>query len=78
MYPQSRYFLVSYISGRIVVATGLPEEKGKKTEVLDLLNPHFEIKILSNVPSRWGAVGGLIQEKPLIAGGYVFDHSVLR
>jgi len=59
--------------GRIVIATGLPEDKGHKTEVLDLINPSQKFNFLEDIPSRWGSAGGLVQNKPMIAGGYVFD-----
>ena len=55
---------------RIVIATGLPEEKGLQTEVLDLINPSLVFKFLADIPSRWGGIGGLVQEKPIIGGGY--------
>ena len=56
-----------------MIATGLPEDKGHKTEVLDLINPSQKFYFLEDIPSRWGSAGGLVQNKPMVAGGYVFD-----
>ena len=60
---------ITYLA-RIVIATGLPEGKGLQTEVLDLINPSLVFKFLADIPSRWGGIGGLVQEKPIIGGGY--------
>ena len=67
------HFIFIIYTGRIVIATGLPEDKGHKTEVLDLINPSQKFNFLEDIPSRWGSAGGLVQNKPMIAGGYVFD-----
>ena len=60
-------------SGRVIVASGLPEEKGCKTEIIDLVNPTLRLHLLSDTPPRWGAIGGLVGNKPVIGGGYVID-----
>ena len=56
-----------------MVASGLPEEKGCKTEIVDLINPTLRLHLLSDTSPRWGAIGGLIDRKPVIGGGYIID-----
>ena len=56
-----------------MIATGLPEKEGLKTEVLSLINPSQRFNFLDDIPPRWGSAGGLVQNQPMIAGGYVFD-----
>ena len=60
------------VSGRILIATGDSEvgHGAQHTEVIDLTSSKFEYDLLKFIPERWGSVGGLLQDKPLICGGY--------
>lgn len=43
---------------------------GQKTEIIDLLNPNYSINSkLPEVPPRYGAVGGVIQNHVIVCGG---------
>ena len=59
---------------RIIITTGVPHYLGKKTEIIDLSNPKIKCDYLADVPQRSGSVGGLIDGKPLICGGYLSGH----
>ena len=59
-----------YISAKVLIATGYPFEMGQKTEIIDLLNPNYSINSkLPEVPPRYGAVGGVIQNHVIVCGG---------
>ena len=47
----------------------MPKENGQNTEIIDLINPDFECELLANIPARSAAVGGFLQNHPLICGG---------
>ena len=49
-----------------MLATGTSQ---KHVEIIDLVNPRFQDTLQIKTPSRWGAVGGWIQNKPVIFGG---------
>ena len=69
----------------MLVVTGYPFEMGQKTEIIDLINPDTNVtngtnitsvsqisivcQKLADTPGRYGAVGGLIQNKAVIVGG---------
>ena len=65
------------ISGydRILVTTGFIGDEGQETartsEVIDLFNPNISCSNLENAPSvRWASVGGVLNGRPLICGGF--------
>merc|ERR1711963_1378293 len=51
---------------KVMLATGTSQ---KHVEIIDLVNPKFQDTLQIKTPSRWGAVGGWIQNKPVIFGG---------
>ena len=51
------------------MTTGFHEKNGQKTEIIDLANPNRKCNILDDIPARAGAVGGILQNQPLICGG---------
>ena len=57
------------ISARILITSGMPKENGQNTEIIDLINPDFKCEQKANIPVRSAAVGGLLQNQPLICGG---------
>ena len=63
-----------FLPARIIITTGVPHYLGKKTEIVDLSNPKIKCDYLAEVPQRSGSVGGLIDGKPLICGGYLSGH----
>ena len=68
------YFCIFLYIAKIVITTGLPEEKGIKSEVIDLTNPCLKCDRIENIPKRWGSIGGVLKNQPLIGGGYVTDE----
>ena len=58
-----------FIPARILITSGMPKENGQNTEIIDLINPDFECELLANIPARSAAVGGFLQNHPLICGG---------
>ena len=57
-----------------MVTTGLPEENGRKSEVVDLIDPKAKYQLFPETSARWGSIGGFIDNKLVIGGGYVFDE----
>ena len=57
-----------------MVTTGLPEENGRKSEVVDLIDPKAKYQLFPETSARWGSIGGCIDNKLVIGGGYVFDE----
>ena len=53
-----------------MVTTGLPEENGRKSEVVDLIDPKAKYQLFPNTSARWGSIGGCIEDK-LVIGGIV-------
>ena len=65
---------------RILVTTGFigdeGQEDGQTSEVIDLSNPQMKCKDFPKFPyQNWAAVGGLLNGKPLICGGFDGPHS---
>ena len=58
--------------GRVLIATGLPYENGRKTEIVDLSDPTFECQGLPDYPlnTKDGGGGLLANNTPIICGGY--------
>ena len=52
-----------------MVATGFPYENGQKTEIIDFINPHLKFEVFADTAAADRAVGGLIQNQPVICGG---------
>ena len=67
-------FIFVFFVAKIVITTGLPEEKGIKSEVIDLTDPCLKCDRIENIPKRWGSIGGVLKNQPLIGGGYVTDE----
>ena len=76
--PHEMYFENSiFITARFVVATGLPEVIGRKSEVVDLIDPkakYQRYQLLLETSARWGSIGGIINNKLVIGGGYACDE----
>ena len=56
-----------------MVTTGFPLQNGQKTEIIDLNNPCLKCVLLADIPARYGSIGGLIYDQPLICGGKFYD-----
>ena len=54
---------------KVVITTGFHERNGKKTEVIDLINPKLRCNLLDDIPARAGSIGALMNDKLLICGG---------
>ena len=58
----------------ILVTTGFigdDQETGRTSEVIDLFNPNISCSNLEKAPSqRWASVGGVLNGRPLICGGF--------
>ena len=53
------------------MVTGTPIEDAQYSEVIDLLEPDSKCQPLMDFPIQaYSATGGLLQNKPLICGGY--------
>ena len=52
-----------------MVATGGSYPHAENVEIIDLLDPQWKIEFMDTRAARYGAVGGLIQDKPVICGG---------
>ena len=47
------------------------QETGRTSEVIDLNNPSISCNNLETAPSeRWASVGGLLNGRPIICGGF--------
>ena len=51
----------------ILVATGFPTSG--RVEIINVLDPDFKCRLTYESERRWSAVGGLIQNQPVICGG---------
>ena len=60
-------------SFKVVIATGEPYARGKKTEVIDLLNSKTPNALLLDTPPCYGCAGTLLDGQPVIFGGYHGD-----
>ena len=57
----------------ILITTGYPLGNGQHSEVIDLKSRNHPLKcnLLDKNPlKRWGSVGGLLRNKPVICGGW--------
>ena len=61
-------YVLLLIIDKILVTTGFYEENGRKTEIIDLSNSSFRCDLLDDISSRTGAIGGRIQNQPVICG----------
>ena len=68
LFYQSHVYVLLLIIDKILVTTGFYEENGRKTEIIDLSNSSFRCDLLDDISSRTGAIGGRIQNKPVICG----------
>ena len=66
----SHVYVLLLIIDKILVTTGFYEENGRKTEIIDLSNSSFRCDLLDDISSRTGAIGGRIQNQPVICGNY--------
>ena len=63
------------LSAKILVVGGYSISKGGRNpplEIIDLINTKLKSDIVvdENGSRRWGATGGILQNLPLICGGY--------
>ena len=68
LFYQSHVYVLLSIIDKILVTTGFYEENGRKTEIIDLSNSSFRCDLLDDISSRTGAIGGRIQNQPVICG----------
>ena len=71
-----KQIIEEYMQVKIFVATGFP---GCKVEIINVLDPGFKLQLTDrneysysrnkNGVRRWSAVGGLVQNQPVICGG---------
>ena len=71
------YILFIIFAARILVATGEPGRQGKKSEIIDLINPKIECDYMAGIALRSGTCGGLLHGQPIVCGGYNEGKSVL-
>ena len=67
-----RYYCNSLFTA-ILITTGYPLGNGHHSEVIDLKSRNHPLKcnLLDKNPlKRWGSVGGLLRNKPVICGGW--------
>ena len=65
----------SQFLGQFIIAVGLPYQRGQKSEIVNLLNPVAKYELLPDIfPPRYGAIGGLIQNRTVIAGGFDYPN----
>ena len=56
------------------MVTGLPEDNGRNTEIIDLENPSYNCEKIKPFPiNLYGATGGLVLQKPMVCGGSTID-----
>ena len=63
------FLLFFYFSVKIFVATGFPS---RHVEIINVLDPDFKCQLTDRNEhsiNRWSAVGGLVQNQPVICGG---------
>ena len=63
------FLLFFYVSVKIFVATGFPS---RHVEIINVLDPDFKCQLTDRNEhsiNRWSAVGGLVQNQPVICGG---------
>ena len=68
LFYQRHVYVLLLIIDKILVTTGFYEENGRKTEIIDLSNSSFRCDLLEDISSRTGAIGGRIQNQPVICG----------
>ena len=51
------------------MATGKSYPNEENVEIIDLFDPQWKYEFLNPRIARYGAVGSLVQNKPLICGG---------
>ena len=73
----SAIYLSILFAARILVATGEPGRQGKKSEIIDLINPKIECDYMAGIALRSGTCGGLLHGQPIVCGGYNEGKSVL-
>jgi len=59
-------------SSRIALVGG-EGRNGKKTEIIDLIDPRLKCDLLTDTRLQWASVGGLVTNLPLICGGETDD-----
>ena len=71
-FPETKYFNFTYkttFSGKILIASRYPSDD-LEIEIIDLINPRLNFKFtVDGRASIKGAVGGFVQNKPVICGG---------
>ena len=67
-------YVLLLIIDKILVTTGFYEENGRKTEIIDLSNSSFRCDLLDDISSRTGAIGGRIQNQPVICGNCSWSY----
>ena len=63
------HYFFFYFSVKIFVATGFPS---RQVEIINVLDPDFKYQFSNGIEytiKRWSAVGGLVQNQPVICGG---------
>ena len=66
------YFLSA--GPKVLVVNGDPRDDGKKTELIDLEDPTFSCNKIEDFPLSLNyATGGLVDETPIVCGGYSYS-----
>ena len=66
------YYAFSEFSTRVALVGGEGQD-GKKTEIIDLIDPRLKCDLLTDTRLQWASVGGLVSNLPLICGGETDD-----
>ena len=65
----------NFFSDKVLVITGKPFDNGRKTEILDLMDPAFTCSGIQDFPvDLFYGTGGLIGEIPFVCGGKAADR----
>ena len=63
---------MTYITAKLLVASGFPIPSGVNIEILDLIDPNFKCIFIDKRAKRGGeAIGGMLKNQALIVGGSV-------
>ena len=70
-----------WIAAKVLISTGFPlidDNTVGGTEIIDLSNPTFKQDLIADLPKRTNAIGGLIQNKPIMIGGSNISEEICQ
>ena len=64
------FYIMTYITAKLLVASGFTIPSGVNIEILDLIDPNFKCIFKDERAKRGGeAIGGVLKNKAIIVGG---------